>query len=326
MSLTRRQWPVAIVVIACSSALAFAFASCSGPNFPASSIVTAPRPIAIVAEPPEINPGQLTVLHAITAGTTGENTRFRWFVCARPEASATFTAQSTFGVTTDDQGCFGDASVQLGSVIEGPVFFFTVPVDVLQNVEALRAIYGANVSAASLRLIVATSGIPVTIAVEMTDGNTVVRAIKRVIVSTRMDTNRNPPPPSFRFGTPPDGGVGGVHVAAVPGDQETCAADNRAALVVHPSQVVQIAPDTNTASWLQSYDTLDSSGNPQHVMETAYYSFFATSGSYDDARTRLPIQNTIWHAPSTAGPATLWYILRDGRGGTSGCRYAVTVR
>lgn len=321
-------------VIARRRALAFVFvfvfafvsASCNGPDFPPSSLVTAPRVIAIVAEPPEINPGQLTVLHAITAGTTADSARFRWFVCLRPEASATFTAQSTFGVTSDDEGCFGDAAVQLGTPVEGPEYFFTVPANVLENLEALRAIYGTNLSAASLRLIVATSGIPVTIAMEMTQGNRVVRAIKRVIVSSRVDTNRNPPPPRFRFGTPADGGMGGVHVGTVPGDEETCAADNRAPIVVHTSQVVQVAPETDTASWLQSYDALDSSGNPQHVMETAYYSFFATGGRYDDGRTRLPIQNTVWHAPTAPGPATLWFIVRDGRGGTSGCRYGVTVR
>jgi hypothetical protein len=316
-------------VLACvaggSIALATAFSSCTDPNFARRSLVSSPRILAIVAEPPEINPGQLTVLHAITGGAA-ETATFRWFVCARAEATATFTAQSTFGVADDDEGCFGDAAVQLGPTFEGHDYIFTVPTNLFDNIAALRAIYGQSISLESLMRIVNVAGIPVTIAVEMRDpSGTVQRAIKRVIVSGRPDTNHNPPPPSFRFGVRADGGMGGVHVSAVDGDPERCAADSRAALTVHTNQVVQVAPDANTSDWLETYTTLDSSGDIQTTTEVAYYSFYATTGIWDDDRTRIPIQNTIWHAPAMPGTTTMWIVVRDGRGGTSGCRFDVNV-
>ncbi len=321
----RAERLVAVGFVAVASAtLAAAFTSCSDPNFASRSRVNSPRILAIVAEPPEIHPGQLTVLHAVTGGAS-DSAHFRWFVCARAEASATFTAQSTFGQTEDDEGCFGDAAVQLGPVSEGPEYLFSVPVNVFDNLAALRAIYGASLSLASLQRIIAIAGIPVTIAVEMTDGNTVVRAIKRVIVSSAPVPNTNPPPPSFRFGVRADGGMGGVHVAGSPNDPETCAADNRRAITVHTNQVVQIAPDADFDTWLEPYSTIDSSGGIQNTVEVAYYSFFATNGSWDDDRTRSPIQNTIWHAPARAGTSTLWIVVRDGRGGTSACRLSVNV-
>lgn len=308
------------------AAALFAPAGCDDrPLLPRSRVVS-PRIIAIVADPPEIRPGQRTVVSVVTGGLTMPP-RFRWLVCARPEATPNFVAQSTFGVAEPEQGCFGDGAVDVYPLPgEGPSTLFAVPADLLTRLEVLRAVYGRNLPAETLRRIAQTVGLTVTIAVEMTHGGTTVRALKRVVVVDRPDTNTNPPPPSFRFGVGPDGGEGGIPVGRVAGDDELCARTNMGPLRVRTGQRVEIAPDATEDAWLESYDTLDSTGMLVRARETAYYSWFATAGDFAQDRTRIPIRNTVWIAPSQEGQVTHWLVARDGRGGTSVCRYVVDVQ
>jgi hypothetical protein len=299
--------------------------------------VTTPRILAIIAEPPEVRPGQSTELRVITGGTTVEP-EFSWFVCARSEATTTFAAQSTFGQAEPNDACFGDAGASnVRLPFNGPNALFATPSDLLQRLEALRAVYGSNISAGRLTEIARTAGLPLTIAVELrhndpgTDGgppsHTVVRALKRVVVVDRAELNRNPPGPSFRFGAPRDGGPGGVAMRYVrDGDDERCEpADGSGPLAVRPGTLIEIAPDPTELPWLQRYLILDTYGMPAEQTETAFYSFYSTGGAYRDDRTRIPTRNTLWEAPQRQGPITHWLIVRDGRGGASACRYDVTV-
>jgi hypothetical protein len=266
-------------------------------------------------------------LRPITGGLMPNTaTTFRWLVCARPEATSTFTAQSTFGQAMPEEGCFGDASVGVFPIGEGPQIFFGVPADLLTRLDALRAVYGTSLSEASLRRIASTAGIPFTIAVEMTSGSTVVQAIKRVVVVDRTDRNANPPQPHFQFGMVPDAGTGGVHVGPAPDVEDECQADTGMPLTVTRNQRVEIAPDATEAPWLQQYDQLDSSGMITRTTETAFYSWYSTAGWFTDDRTRIPTRNTIWTAPGRAGTVTMWLVVRDGRGGTSSCKYSVVVQ
>lgn len=290
------------------------------------SRVSGPRVLAIVAEPPEVRPGERVSIRAVTGGLTMEPT-FRWWVCARPEATTTFSAASTFGVAEPDQGCFGDAAV--GTVelpSRGPSVTLSVPADLLTRIDALSAVYGRRLPVETLRTLARTVGLPFTIALEMSHGTTTVRAIKRVVVKDTMDPNVNPPRPRFRFGIAPDGGHGGVAIVPLEGDDDPCGREDRAPLQVHPGQRVEIAPDPNESAWLQEYDTLDSSGHISRLRETAFYSWFATDGWFSADRTRIPTRNTFWTAPNRPGSVTHWLVVRDGRGGTSVCRYVVDVQ
>ena len=305
---------------------AFALFSCDPLPLAPRSIVVSPRIIGIIAEPPEVAPGQLVQLRPITGGIEPNIiTTYRWLVCARPEATSTFTAQSTFGQAQPDEGCFGDAAVGVFPIGEGERIAFGVPADLLTRLDALRAVYGANLSEASLRRIAQTAGIPFTIALEMTSGSTVVRAIKRVVVVDRTDRNANPPPPQFQFGLVPDAGTGGVHVGPVAGSEDECRADNGMPLTVQRNQRVEIAPDPTEAPWLQQYDALDSAGGITRSTENAFYSWSSSAGSFSDDRTRIPTRNTLWTAPGRAATVTMWLVVRDGRGGTSFCKFAVVV-
>ncbi len=316
-------------------ALALALVRCDERPLEPRSRVTGPRVIDMIAEPPEVRPGELTEVRVMTGGMTVEPT-YTWFVCARAEGTTTFVAQSTFGQAEPNDACFGDAgagTIQLP--FTGPSALVATPPDLLARVEALRAVYGRGISTAQLLALVRTAGLPLTVAVEIrhtdpgTDGGaprvTVLRAFKRVTVVDRAERNRNPPPPSFRFGVGPDGGPGGVPMRAVPDEDRCEPADGLGPLTARPGQLVEIAPDPTEAPWLERYPLLDSDGRPAEQTETAFYSFYATGGAYRIERSRIPVRNTIWEPPGRGGEVTHWFVVRDGRGGTSACRYAVHV-
>jgi hypothetical protein len=110
------------------------------------------------------------------------------------------------------------------------------------------------------------------------------------------------------------------------GDDERCEPDDGSGpLAVRPATVVEIAPSPTEQRWLQTFTVLDAYGQPSQQTETAFYSFYSTGGAYYDDRTRIPTRNTKWEAPLRLGPITHWLVVRDGRGGTSACRYTVTV-
>lgn len=328
-----------------AGAVSLLFVSCNDDPLDMRSIVAGPRVLAIVADPPEVAPGQFVGVHAVLGGVPrGVTPRYRWFVCARPEATTNFVASSTFGQSEPDEGCFGDgavATIDLGARDEA---IFAVPSNLLEQIEALRAVYGSSLSAASLRRIADTVGLPFTVSLELTVGSTTIRALKRVIVTTRTQTNTNPPPVRFRFavdrapdaGIPsldaallPDGGVpiatGGIPFRADPGDPERCLPEGVPSVSVERGAEVEIAPDEQEDSWLESYPTLTASGAVGTMREQAFYSWFATAGEFSLERTRRPIRDTVWTAPRTTGPVTQWLVVRDGRGGTSACRFELRV-
>lgn len=328
---SRRRAIGAVSLISCASV------GCDPPPLEPRHKVTSPRILAIIADSPDVRPGQSTEIRVIAGGLTVEP-EFTWYVCARAEATTTFVAQSTFGQAEPNDACFGDAGASnVRLPFTGPNALFAVPGDLLRRLEALRAVYGANISSTRLLEIARTAGLPLTIAVEMrhndpgTDGgapaNTVVRALKRIVVLDRPELNRNPPGPSFRFGAPRDGDAGGVPMRYVrDGDDERCEPDDGSGpLVVRPGSVHELAPAPYETPWLERYFILDTFGQPAEQVETAFYSFYSTGGAYRDDRTRIPTRNTIWEAPLRLGPIQHWLIVRDGRGGTSACRYTVTV-
>lgn len=318
---------------------------CDPPPLDPRHKVASPRVLAMIADPPEVRPGGSVEVRLITGGITGTPT-YSWSVCARAESTTTFVAQSTFGQAEPNDACFGDAGAAVVRLpFTGPNALIVVPSNLLEQLEALRAVYGRNISPGQLLQLARTAGLPLTVAVEIRaagpDGGMFVeRALKRVVVLDRPELNHNPPPPSFTFGfidadaglggLSPDGGrravSQGIPMRYVPGSDDLCEpADNGGPIVVRPEQVLEIAPDPTEDPWLERYFVLDAYGRPAQQNETAFYSWYSTGGAYRDDRTRIPTRNTVWEAPQRLGPITHWLIVRDGRGGTSGCRYTVEV-
>jgi hypothetical protein len=96
---------------------------------------------------------------------------------------------------------------------------------------------------------------------------------------------------------------------------------------------------TLQASWsaesVESYPTFDLLTKAVVTrFESMRVSWFTTAGSFAAERTgrdsdeaqRLTSSNNVWTAPATAGPATLWLVLRDDRGGIAWRELPAVVR
>jgi hypothetical protein len=317
----------AVLLVALALAGVAATTGCDDPPLLPRSRVVSPRVLAIIAEPPEARPGQTVNLRVVAGGTTAPPT-FRWYVCARPEATTTFTAQSSFGVAEPNAGCFpgNAAGLPVFALGQGEAIAFPVPADLLQQIDALARVYGGNLSPESLRRIAQTSGLTMTLGVEMITDTVTVRAIKRVVVVDRERVNTNPPPPTFALHPPGDAGVGPV-IRMVPaaGDSLRCEPDPPQEVVVRRRGELVVAPSPDEDPWLEAYDSYDATGGITPLRETAFYAFFATAGDFAEERSRPPLRDTTWTAPNTAGTVTHWVAVRDGRGGMSICSYAVRV-
>jgi hypothetical protein len=295
-----------------------ALAGCGGNALANASEVTGPRVLAIVAEPPEAAPGTSVALRALTGGLSLP-TQPRWTACARPEEVSTSLPLSSYGQFEPDRGCSSDSAAGVVVVGEGSSVRFEVPSDALTREDWLAAAYGRTLSRETLLRLGERVGLPLVLTVELTHGDTVVRAFKRVLITGREPRNSNPPPPRFRiegtvFGTVPEG------------DADECVPEDGASLVVAPGQKVQVVPEENEQAWLESYEAIDAEGVVSTQREQAFYNFFATAGRYDLGRARAPERAPSWTAPATAGAVTHWLVVRDGRGGTSACHYTVDVR
>ena len=275
-------------------------------------IVLGPRVLEIVADPPELGAGQTVRLHATLAGTLG-TPRFHWVACGGDTTS--FSGLGGFGAGVADDGCTGDAGphVPLGDTAAE---VFTVPA-ALADVAAIRAALGPSIPAAFVDRYLRDVGILVGVGLTVEVDGRVLRAYKRVVLSTSATPNHNPPPPRLR--------VAGHWVGPTAADPETCAAEDGMPLTVAAGALVNLEPDTD-ASWFETYTVLAATGTFQPRTEHAYWSWYASGGALDQAITQTPTVDDTWQAPGTAGPQTLWVFLRDGRGGTSGCRVSVTVR
>ena len=91
------------------------------------------------------------------------------------------------------------------------------------------------------------------------------------------------------------------------------------------SDDITLVPDPNEDRWIESYRVLSAAGELQERRETIFYSWYATGGRVGQQLTRAPTRDNFWTAPSYPGPQTLWVFVRDGHGGTSGCRFNIDV-
>lgn len=301
-----RLWPLVLGVV---------LAGCIDSLDP-SSIVTGPRVLGIVADPPEAHPGEVITVHALLGGMRG-TPRTTWVACVAPEASGLPFGLPSFGTATSESGCFGDAAFGLAMLGEGATARVWIPPGVLDNLPLLIGRLGGNLSPATVQQITQQVGLVFSFGLTVeVDGRT-VRAMKRVVISNRVPPNRNPPAPRLTFN--------GVPVGPRAGDPETCEATGGGAITARPGQAVDLAPTTDESTWAETYPVLTTAGELIERREIGFYSWFATAGSFNSDLTQSPARDNRWTAPAAAGPQNFWVILRDGHGGTSGCRFEVRV-
>lgn len=322
--------------------------ACLG-DLPSPSKVDDLRILAMRAEPPEAPPGAAVALDALVVDPQGRLITYHWYACVIPE-----TGQGFFGGGGETQTSGGDGSALdddpdgsscVAKVAAGrpyaldlgtsPTATLPIPSDFFATDDPLRTAYALPESLAlppdirDLFLGIAGVNYTVTLVAEV-DGRR-IEATKRVNVS--LDSllpnnarNLNPTDLALHL-APKEDAVTPPTAAAPPADQRCLvgvqttspaplASDTRYVLTPinlpdpRTSYVVLLAGTTTT----QPFEI-------QTVEEYAFYSFFATVGGFQKTVSRAPGEPaTEWSlGKDESGPADLWVVLRDGRGGVAWC-------
>jgi len=288
--------------------LLLALAGCEDALDQRLAIVDRPRVLAITSEPAEVKPGESATLTALLAGPEGPLSNVpAWALCDAPKPPTVDNAVA--------DGCVADQVTPLG---DGASITVTIPTDACRT-------FGPDVASAGFRPRDPdpTGGYyqPIRAAVPA------LPALDEAFGFTRITCN----------------------LANAPGD---VAQQYKTAYVANAKPMllpltIDGAPATS-ASPPANADVTLSVGWPADAVESYLYydqtsqtlitrreamrvSWFATAGALavdasavgeDDAASSV---STTWHTPA-AGPAYLWVVLRDSRGGLATASYAVTVR
>jgi hypothetical protein len=291
-----------------------AFAGCIQSLDP-KDVVAGPRVLDILADRPEINPGQSTTLRVLLAGTQATPS-FRWYACLSADAARNPSGLANFGESNAFAGCFGPSgmNVPLGSEATAT---FVAPRNALTSLETLAARFGSQLPPGVASAIARDIGIVVGVGVEVTVDGQTINAYKRVVISLNPRTNTNPPSPRFQ--------LDGSWVSVRSGEDMQCVREDGMPLRVTRGQRVNFAPDADQEQGAESYRVLTASGQLVDRQETFFYSWYATTGRMGQQLTRSPIRNNFWGSPAVPGDASIWVLTRDGHGGTSGCKLDVRV-
>jgi hypothetical protein len=321
-------------------------------NFDVRSLVKTPRILGMIADHPEIGPGESTTLSVVFADPLGGGraVTYRWRMCVATESLGGGGAGlngAQYGTMGTGPGCSDPTtSFDLG---EGETTLVMAPpeasIDLL--VEQFRAQVGDAISVEYIERLLTDVGIQLTVQVDIFTGAgpdevLLTTGFKRVIVSRRADKGTNPPRPRFAVG---DYGV--VSAYAPGGSGLDCATESGEPIVVPPSTSIALRPDptpqdpSDTATdepWTldatcsdadpvtECYGLLDPQGFFTQKPENAFYSWLITAGVLYEGTTLRPARDNEWTSPATPGDVTMWVITRDGHGGTAACRATITVR
>jgi hypothetical protein len=279
-------------------------------DFPSESIVTGPRVLAVVAEPPEVTPGNS--LSVSTLVVDADEVEIEYRICGTfdgPFGGAQFGER-------DEEDC-GERALLRGS---GPTW--VVPADALaafwSNADLIEAVLGGTLSVETIDVIRNSVGIPLLIEITIQADGKELRAVKRVLLSENPEPHANPPPPAFDYGK-----------LAVIGDlNETWNCTSAKPLIAKPNARIELAPAVTdgTESWVEPYRVINARGEIEEREEREFYSWFATGGDFESHLTRAPLRNQVWTAPGTPGGHRLWLVVRDGHGGESACGINVSVK
>jgi hypothetical protein len=276
-----------------------ALAACQGPLDQRLAIVRDPRVLAIAPVPPEAKPGAAASYRALAVGPEGPiDGPLDWSLCTAPKPPTADNAVS--------DACLGDAAlIALGTVAMPAA---TIPGDACST-------FGPDVPPGGFRPRDpdATGGFyqPVRAALAATD---LAFGFTRITC----DLATAPPDVAHAYLT--------MYVA------------NQAPVVAldAPAHVTAGTAVAITASWppdaAESYLYYDPVSQTLVVRREAMrVSWFATGGALpvdgsavDEADLATSV-STTWQAPSDPGPAWLWIVLRDSRGGIATTELAVSV-
>lgn len=285
------------------------------PKLPSPSLVDGPRVLAIIAEPPEVRPGDDATLSVLLAGFDDEVPVLHWSACA---SFASTERNGQYGDLPKSQGCGGGLALDLG---EGPsaVLPGEVTDALFDNLELAGEVLGVKLPEETVSQLRDDVGLPLSIELDTEAGGDQLRAIKRVLVSERPEPHTNPPPPRFSLGEAP--------IVIDPADPLRCVTESGEPAQVELDTKLELAPfvEGEMEPWIETYNVIDVYGQLTERDEVPSYAWFTSAGKLAESVTRAPLRNQIWHTPEVPICARLWLVVRDGHGGTSGCALSVQV-
>jgi hypothetical protein len=279
-------------------------------DFPSQSTITGPRILAVITEPPEVTPGKSLSVSTLVADADDVEVEYR--VCGNFDATINGGAQ--FG-DRDQEDCSG-AALLTGT---GPTW--TVPAELIQaffdNADLAETVLGGALSEDTVEAIRTEVGVPLLIDVTVHADGRELRATKRVLLSESATPHSNPPAPELRYGK--------LEVHPDPEHAWACTSDEP--LTARAGAKIELAPATvdDKEAWLETYRVINARGEVEERTERAFYSWYATAGSFESHLTRAPLRNQVWTAPQKSGRNRLWLVVRDGHGGASACGFDVRV-
>ena len=289
------------------AALIGCIVGCNGALDQRLAIVDESRVLAITTEPPEVTPGASVTLTALLAGPEGPLAALpAWSLCTAPKPPTEDNAVA--------DGCLADAVTELGTAV---TLAATIPSDACRT-------YGPDVATSGFRPRDpdGTGGYyqPVRAAVPMVDlafgfaritcnlanaSGDVAQAYKTMYVA-----NTNP-------------SLTGLSIDGVTVDPTTrVTADHDVTLTTGwPAGSVEVFLDFDR-------ETMQLVTRP----EAMRVSWFATGGDLAVDASAVAegdptsTVSTTWHTPSQPGPAWIWLVLRDSRGGLATATFAIAVQ
>ncbi len=331
-------------------AFALALAGCLE-ELPSVSRIEDLRILAVRAEPPEVEPGQTVQLDALVVDPFDRTASYRWYACLAPTPGEGFFGGGSETATSGGQGTplstdpYGGScqrrfeagepfSFDLGTAATASL---TIPADIFDTDAALKLSYGlpedveipSELAAAFLGI----AGVNVTVSLTVEVDGRREESTKRVNVSLPSPVpdnapNLNPAPPAIGLRV-----LGSKEEIAETGASPT---DGRCLRTTAPkfssNEVYEIVP-VNLPAEPVPYAALIPSTSGEVPFEFAsteeslFFSFFSDVGALKKEVSKSPgsPENQWTIDASEGGAATLWVVVRDGRGGTSWCRESLTI-
>lgn len=313
---------------------ALILSGCFSIDFDPPHLVKKPRILAITVDPPEIALGQDVLVETLIVDedgsdlTTAPGVELSFTSCVSLRAIVSAAGFGSAGLT-DDCNEGGDDLVRLET--DGlPPGTARLPASALLRLAEGLTMGGGGTPppdaqgldpelARTLAFVIAQVGVPLRVRVEVFwDGELILVGFKRFAITFREMPTTNPPPPRFA--------VGSTWLSARDAeDPHRCVPEGGEAPVVEAGAEVTISPDENEEAWLESYPTVDLNAEIRFETESAFYSWYATGGSFSDDVTERPARDVTWTAPEEPGTYPIWLVVRDGHLGSSFCRADVVV-
>ena len=262
-------------------------------------LVDRTRVLAVVAEPPEIRPGETARFSALIATVDDDELLQVWFACPVDDEGNGFGCFTDLG-SIDLETASPEDIAALGVIgfVPGLPPQYTAPGDFLEAVEPEARAEGryVNVQVSALPdTLVPSSTTPTgTGEVPDIDFNEVEVAYKRLVVSEAPTPNHNPTIANFMV------------------DRLDVPAEAVVEVEAKQSYALGIRLPDGTR---EVYEFVNSDGVVEERVEEPYASWYSTGGTVTEDVTLHPYLESTWTAPDGPEEGTWFVVLRDRRGG-----------